>query len=632
MTDGIDLGLFDIARKDTVAVLDGVAITLPELKEFRPNGSVNDVGIPKPTAAPTAAAGGAGNPNGAYIYKAAHKDTSKGYFGQGSDTFSVSVTNQSIDIDLTPITNENDHSEVDALLIYRSLAGGTVLFLVAEVAHPLPANFNDDASDASISVNDTLPVAEQAYKVPVKDTFGWNLKGKDRLFNGGPADYHDDTSLFRNQLHWTPIEPNAGIPFPLAYPDENVVTVENDGRPLRGATMIGDFMALFEDNDILMFVWIDDPDGQTGNGNIEPMGVGRGANTFKSIVNADGAAWIFDRQGFYRYEGGQRVSDVTEPIIKELGRINWREVAQFHGTFDDKRLYWFVALDGESENRYCFILDRKSIQGGKGIRWWLYFLPQGARDSTSYITGASAISEEFNLPNTRVAQIITTEGYEQIIKEGIYLDGVHPDFVKQGVIAGASDQVFQVTGANYQINDATLAGAYVVFDDPQVPEPLAIASSTGEFFTLVDQTPGAIVIAAGTPFKLGFIKGLWRSGQLDTGGPETMKKYRQLAVVVNPMPGEGELRALTRQHRLGPFVAGKTETNRTGYELNQFKPGANIKTGGRLRGTGNKVGYTEVPIIGRDGRYVSVEFQDEDCLPWELVGYYVQAVPFVVDK
>lgn len=629
MTDAFAIGTFDVSRKDSVAVLDDVAISLPEYKVFRTDGSVNDVGIPRPVAVPTASAGAAGNPNGAYIYKITYKDSVKGYFGQGSDTFSISVTNQQVVIDLTTLTNKAAHSAVDKIQIWRSAAGGSILFLVEEIAIA-STSYTDNSSDATIGVNDTLPVAEQAYAVPTKDTFGFTVRAKDRVFDFGAADYYDDASEYRNKGAWSAVEPNAGIPFPEARPSENVVTFENGGEHLRSATVVGDFLAIFEESDIWMWVWIDNPDGQTGNGTLEPMGVGRGAVTFKAVVNVDGEVWVLDRQGVYRWEGGQSVTDVTETISREFNRINWSEVAQFHGTYDDKRVYWFVAMDGDTECRHVFVLDRKAAQSGRGIRWWLYFLPQGARDSTSYIAGASDTNEDFNMANIRVAQIITSEGYEQILKEGIYLDGVHPEITNAGVTASTADRVFSCTGADFDVGNATLAGAYVLFDDPRTPDPLVIESSSTNTFTLKNTL--AFTLAAGTAFTIGYIKGIWRSGQLDTGGPETMKHYNQLAVVTNPMTEEGELRISTRNHRYGPFVSGVDESNRTGYRLDQYKPGAALKTGGRARGTGNRLGYAELPIIGRDGRYVSVEVEDNDCVPWELVGYYVQATPFPVDK
>src|SRR5688572_6336481 len=107
MTNAFDFPDYNTARKDTLAVLNGVALTLPEAKSIRVSGAVNDIGIPKPTAAPTAAAGAAGSPDGAYIYKVTFKDSVTGFFGEGSDTFSVTVTNQRITVDLSPITNEN---------------------------------------------------------------------------------------------------------------------------------------------------------------------------------------------------------------------------------------------------------------------------------------------------------------------------------------------------------------------------------------------------------------------------------------------------------------------------------------------------------------------------------------------
>jgi hypothetical protein len=626
--DAVDVSTTNVARKDTVAVLDGVAVVAPEMRTIRESGAVNVLGIPKPANAPTAAAGAAGNPDGAYIYKVTFKDSTKGYFGEGSDTFSITVASQKVVIDLTPITNEADHSEVDILQIWRSLAGGTILFLVDEIAIPLAASYTDDASDASISVNDTLPVAEQAYKFLSADTFGWVVRTKDRLMFGGSRNYYENHTT-RNQCAWTPVEPNSGIPFVEAVPDENYGTFENGGKHLRGGTMLGDVFVVFEDDEIWNWVWIDNPDTQVGNGSLAPMGIGRGTVAFKTIVNADGDVWSMDMQGFFNYRGGQSITDVTEPIVEEFKRINWNERAQFHGAYDDKRIYFFVALDADTECKHVFVLDRKSVQASKGIRWWLYKLPQGVRDSCVDTLGDSNENEDFNLSGRKVVRIITPAGYEGMILEGVYTDMVHPEITKEGDIDSASAQVMTMAAGTFKVDNATLAGVFVEFDHPSTPEPLEIASSTATTFTL--KTALSAALPAGTTFKLGLIKGHWTSGQLDAGGPEAMKHYTGVGVVVNPLPEEGEIRVVTRNGRLGEFVSGVDETNRTGYELEQYKPGTVLKTGGRSRGTGNRDGYKEVPVHGRDGRYIEVEIQDESYLPWELVGYYVKSTAYPKD-
>ena len=480
-------------------------------------------------------------------------------------------------------------------------------------------------------MNNTLQVAEQSFKVPAKNTYGWVVQAKNHLMAGGAADYYDDASAYRNKVAWSGIDTQTGLPFPEGWPDENVGTVQNSGEHLRGGTMLGDMFLVFEDTEIWMWVWLDNPDTETGNGNMEPVGAGRGACTFKSIVNVDGDVWVMDRQGIYNYRGGQNIAPVTESIQPEFERINWRQVAQFHGCYDEKRIYWFVALDEEEECHYAFVLDRASLATGKGVRWWLHHFPMGARDSTSYVMGNSSSSGIHGFAGRRVAQIVTIQGHEMLLEEDVFLDGVGPALSKAGTTSGAATQVFEATGGGtFLSGNTTVAGCYVKFDHPDTPEPLLIASVTGSTFTL--KTALAANLPVGTPFTIGYIRGLWRSGQLDAGGPEQMKDYDTVDVVINPMPLEGEVRVVTRSGRRGEFVAGRNETNRSGYEIEQYQPGTLLKTGGRIGTTGNREGYSEVPIHGRDGRYIEIEVQDESPLPWEIVGYYVQSKSYPKKK
>lgn len=393
--------------------------------------------------------------------------------------------------------------------------------------------------------------------------------------------------------------------------------------------MIGESMAVFEENETWWWTWLDNPDAQTGNGNLEPMGLGRGTVTFKSKVVVDGMAWCLDRQGIWGYQGGERVFEIGGRLQAEFDRINWDEVAQIHAAYDDKRIYFFVPLDADTEIKYAFVLDRKSLQTRQGARWWLYYIPQGARDSTHYVLGPSSTAIDFNMVGKRVVHIITTEGYEQVFSEGVYSDGVHPEITHEGTLTGATTTVMTDGTGTFVVGNANLEGVYAWIDDPRSPDPVPVASSTSTTFTLknaLGYTP-----AVGTAYKLGKITSFWRSGQLDLGGPEVMKHFSQVAVVLSPKPEEGEIVITTRHGRLGEFIAGKSEANRTGWELVQYARGAKLKSGGRWGTTGNREGYTEVPIFGRDARYVEIEFFNEDYLPFELIGYYIQAVNFVVE-
>ncbi|MBK8583445.1 MAG: hypothetical protein IPL86_17015 [Flavobacteriales bacterium] len=556
------------------------------------------------------------------------KNSVTGEFGKASAIASRTVTAKKVLLDLTTITNEAAHSLVDTFQIWRTLAGGTVAFLVDEVANTT-ASYDDNNSDASISTNRTLPVGLLAYDVYPQDSHGFCIAHGTRIFAFDAPDYHDDTNANVGCARWSEVDPEDG-PFPNAWPLKNFNDFLRRKR-LRSAAGMGDFIAVFEDDDIWIWAYIDDPDQLIGNGRLEPMDVGRGAVTFKSVVPVDGDPYCMDRKGIYNYKGGQQVTAISEAVQGVFDRVNWSERAQISGTYDEERIYWFLPLDADTECRYALVLDRRSVQNGLGLRWWLYHLPMAARDCTSFVQGNSTKAKAFGHAGRRFASIITEEGYEHVIDPRALSDGAHPLLAFEDTTLLADDQTFGPTGGGpcaLGVND--FAGLYVLFDNVLTPEPLLIQSSDATTFTLAAAL--AFDLPLGTPYKIGSIKTLWASGQIDSGGPQQIKRHDRVNMLFKAMPYEGaEVKVTTLHDRKGAFVAGKTSSIDEKVSTVQWQPGHVVKTGGRS-GSSNAGGYARVPVMGEDARLVQVIVEENGYLPWELVGYYMDSQQKVEKK
>lgn len=610
MADLVHVGLFDYPRKTTVADMNGIAVFVPEMKSMTTDQQVNDAGIPQPDAAP-GGSNGAGVLTGDYIYKITYYDEDRDEEGQGSATLTrSSLSSNKVTLDISALTNRTSNTRVTHWRVYRSLAGGQVLFRVATVAIGTDT-YEDNNTDATISALDTLRINEQAFKAPVANTYGFIVKHGTRLFMFGPADYYDYDSSVVNWAAWT----NSGSAD--QWPDENTNEIGNKD-PIRSATPMGDALIVFKEDEICMWLYQNNPDGQVGDGRIEPMGVGRGAVTFKSVVNVDGMIYALDRRGIYEYRGGQSVLDMTEPIRGIFDRINWDQQAQFCGTYDDKHIMWFVALDDDTNMRHALVLDRQALQNGRGVFWWLYELPQYVRDCTSFIQGRSTLAKAFHQAGRRFAGVITLEGYSYVFAN-VYSDGVHPDMDAEGVTAGASDQAFTVTGADYDIGNADLAGCYVKFDHTDTPEPLLIASSSTNTFTL--DSALSRNLPAGTSFKIGRIKAYWKSSQLDGGDNTSVKDFQYAHITHEPTGDNGTFEVRFSGDRLAPNLS-QLDEDQTGWSASENGDSVSVDTGGNL-GDEGRDGIVRIPIHSRDSRYIQVQFESENYTPWKVVGYKI---------
>lgn len=112
----------------------------------------------------------------------------------------------------------------------------------------------------------------------------------------------------------------------------------------------------------------------------------RGCLNNRCWQNVDGFVFMLDDRGVYKFDGSDRVDDISNPIQdlfyfdRDEGelRINWDAARYFHCVHDrnDATLRWFVAFSGERLPRHALCFNYSTPQ------WWLEEYPWPVGDST----------------------------------------------------------------------------------------------------------------------------------------------------------------------------------------------------------------------------------------------------------
>jgi hypothetical protein len=635
------------SQKQTVAELNNVAVVLPEGVTLSKACTVrNPVGIPIPNAAPSVVGtGAAGSVTGTVYYAAVFVDSTTGTNGAPTSVVGVTVTDKQVSLSFTPITNEGSNTRVNAMDIYRTLSSGTVLFWLARTSHTA-TRFVDRKSDAFISANDTLKVFNQAHRQLPQNTYAGILEHMERLFVYGDPNFPGDRSTSPaarwrgvattlssaapgtpalsaaqqlsfagsasvrarglrpgtviyegkgNQIRWCEKD-NAD-----AWPTDNIADVGGP-EPIRSGATMGKDIYWFKRNEIHRHSYGADPDKNTGDGSIYDMEVNRGACTIKSVVNVDGSLFVMDPKGWYQYRGEQSIFELGESIKPILDRINWQHEAQISGSYDEKRVYWAFPLDGDTECRHVMVLDRLAFESGRGVRWWLWFVPQGIRDMSSGYLGEDADSIAFGLAGKRVCAIITTAGFEYFFAD-VYTDGVHPDLTNSGKTTGsASSLTLTMSGATFKSGNNDVLGAYARFIRDELPNQLQIASCTTTTFTLA--TGAGFNIPVGTSFVIGGIGAYWKSRQFAVDGPHDLKTPFGLSIEYLPLGKNSTMKVWGAGDRLAPVINYESDTQ-TGYRMASNEAAVIVDMGGKFNSHG-RTGFVEIPLHAADYGYLQI--------------------------
>lgn len=656
MPQTLNIGNEDFSRKQTIAELNGHVVIMPIAKSVTHRGTkVNNHGLPTPIGT-LATSAISGSLTGSFLFAVSLHD--KDYDSYGPPTCIVSTgsqTNKRFRVKLRSLTYTNTRNLEWA--IFRTLTGGNVLFLdgVTSVA---ASTYSTNNSDAFLSARDTLKVGTQAARALAAGTYAFVLKHGARIFGFGSADQYgkqlvtsiaaahafQTTGSYRvaaksstvftsaaftrvalgNQMGWC--EANN----PDDWRSDNIVEIGGP-EPIRSAADAGTGqIAIFKDFETYLEAYRDDPDHNTGDGSVQNMNTGRGAVTFKSVINVDGQIFVMDRQGFYVYGGANAILDLTEEVRPIMDRINWERVADISGGYDEERIVWFLPLDGDNECRHALYLDRMAYQSNLGAYWWLANLPQGVRDCSSYINGRDALSMARGVAGKRILRIVTTYGLEYDITGGALSDGLHPALTAQGYTSTGSATFGGLNGVNGQFRYSSTVdarGCYVRFGHPRTPDPILISSATSSRFTV-----GGIGfnLPKSTAYTIAAIHTRWASGQLDFGGAHDKKIAYGMDVRFAPLGVNARMQIQFVPDRLGPAI-NLTSKVETGWRGTRGKDYVEVDMGGNATSAGRS-GFVEVPVSARAFGQLQIVLASSTVCPFRITDLEVTQKPQRTDR
>lgn len=426
---------------------------------------VNTAGIPEPDNAVGVATGAAGALTGNYAYYAVLVDGTREIMGNPSaQSATVSPAGQRVTVDLTTITNEAANSRVTHIDLYRNLNGGSVYFFVARVT-VATASYSDNNSDATISANDTLELDNNA---PTAETYGVAKADRGYMFSIGSHNGIGGTT-YEHDFIWSKLVRADN------QPTVNRTKVEPGlyGR-LVTAEASGPFMVFYKERAIYELHFNVDPSVTTGDGAAQTVNTRYGTFNDRCVVNMQGVHFVMGEQGIFVYQGGGSVKEIHLPLKHYWDRVNLARKRWFSAAQDNDRIYFFVALDGETECRYCFVLDLNAWKAEQPPRWYVYEFDFGVRDCISFQfgpTGPSSLCSGFGMDWKRVVCVLTEMGYTGYLAAG-YRDLVDPRLTATGTTtAGGSTTTFVDTAGTFTYTNqpgvtVDVVGAYVSFINP----------------------------------------------------------------------------------------------------------------------------------------------------------------------
>lgn len=172
--------------------------------------------------------------------------------------------------------------------------------------------------------------------------------------------YHDPTDLFAFYSIKPPPAYRRIIQFTQAgkaqsWPATFGVSIPETGDELTGLMAMNSFLFILERENVHKFTFSLSP---FTDGAVFPM-ANRGCVNNRCWITVDGAAFMLDELGAYKFTGSNQVDSISDGIQSlfrrdddvDEAKINWSWKEYFHASLDRQRstIRWYVSLDG---NRY----------------------------------------------------------------------------------------------------------------------------------------------------------------------------------------------------------------------------------------------------------------------------------------
>lgn len=582
---------------------------------------VNLAGIPTPDVGPAPSnVGGTGPTGTGYSWYITFYDQTRDREGNGviNTGGAVNITDDTYRLTRAD-TNSAANGTVTHWRAYRNLSpSGSIYYRLATIAIGT-ITYDDSATDATISANDTY---ETDNNPPAVNTYGISVAHKSRMFLAGPHDW-DGGTAYDHGFIWSKTNE------PWAYPPENATKIE-PGRYgiIRAVHPSGDRLVFYKDSAIYELHFNTNPSGITGDGFGKTVNTVRGAVNQNAVVNVQGTHYVLDKLGIYAFTGGTTVVDLSARLAKYWRRINWDVRSRFSGVATNDRVYFFVALDRDTECRFAFVLDLTAQRAGRGVRWYLEQYNHGIRDACRFNFGSQTASTTWGLGDSIGALVITEYGFVGALGMG-FRDFLDPQLTASGTATGGSTTTLECTSATFtRTNENSLTssvvGAYMSI------QPSAVALSTistrygqqnfaypsyggnnvfritGVSGTTITFTPAAPdAIAAGATFIIGGVpNAVYKTPLMSFGAPRVMKKLGKAEMEFQPGGHNFTIDFGTSKDRRGPDEVGTSQTEDP-YTATAGNPMLTVDMGGELEDDA-RVGFQSLPTGERACHYAQL--------------------------
>lgn len=616
-----ELSSVDVVRP-TVAKLGKVILLAPYMKALTDTvGAANSINIVNAAgfAVPDAAPSGAliaGALTGAYAYYITFYDqTNDRESNPSAQSATVNPSGQGIRV-TNNATNNAANSRVTHWRIYRNIAGGATYYLVATVAIAT-GTYDDTNSDATIQANDVLLLDNTA---PATDTYKSAKCFRNFCFLYGPDNAVGGTD-YDHRVVWSKVGNND------SFPSLNETDfAQGQHGIIRALEPAGPALLLYKDRCIIRWIFRTDPSGIYGDGGNDVVNDQRGALNDRCVVNVQGTHFVIDRRGIYATRDGAVIDEIVYELDTFWQRINWAQREKFCASYDDRHIWFAVALDEDTENHWCFVLDRLAIDAKQGQRWFPEYYDFAIRDFDRQDCGMTSGATKYGMERKIVVVAIDDHMRQHIMAVG-WRDGVSPELTAESTVAasGSSTTVVEAASGTYSAtnNDSKTVDVkdmYLRWKDPDAiaasvnaPSDLdwrrayRITNVSGTTLTVTPAMP--VAPPAGATFWIGARpNAVMRTPQMHFGQPGLKKKLKGVRLQTQPGGMPIDMKMRVSADRMGWLeMQEDSDSDQSTYTMEKGHPDITVKLGGDFTEYTRK-GLVELPSVTYWGYVWQVEF------------------------
>lgn len=562
-------------------------------------------GFPDPDAVPTLSLI-TGSLTGTYRYYQAFYNEDRDH--EGPSVFSADASPSGQGIRVT-FNDTNAPADATHRRIYRNQNGGAIYYRVATVAIAT-GTYDDTASDVAISANATLELDNDR-----PERMGIVHTHKGYMFGGGDPD-HTGGSEWDNRVCWSKLNN------PDAWPTVNQTNIEPGlFGIIRAIKSQGDLLMLYKDEATFKWTFSLFPSGVPGlgDGDVRPINYHRGALNPECVVDIEGKHYCLDQKGIWINQGMSNYTDLTDPIRRFWDRINWDAKEWFSATWQDDRIWFFIALDDDTLPHHAFVYDLLAERSNRGVRWSLDRYDFAIVSSHRYWMGNTTAANAHKMKRRWVAVAMDDYGIPHALNYG-YTDGVHPWLDCEGEVDSSttttvtdSSQTWSTTNNNSET--VNVKGLYLRFYGPQ-----AIGEYAGAFRitgvsggTLTLDNTFSVAPPAGMPFWVGPIsEAVYYTGHMDLGDVTRRKRATTLGIEYEPRGVNCRFNVGFSKDRVAAEGVAITDADESGWEATEGDAYVVVDAGGDRDNEG-RLGYREIGVMGDASNLLQLIFDASGC-------------------